>query len=172
VPVRRGPLRATSRGLALSIFDGTKKQHRLAERERSILEYAALLHDVGHHISHIRHHRHSYYLIKNGDLRGFTPEEIEMLANVARYHRRGTPRRKHAGFASLLRGRVARRILAGFLKLADALDRSHRQTVRAVVVRPRRGTVRVVCLARGTSSSRCGGPAAPRSDRRDAGRSR
>ncbi|MBI3450028.1 MAG: Ppx/GppA family phosphatase [Acidobacteria bacterium] len=137
-------------GLALSIFDGTKKRHRLAERERSILEYAALLHDVGHHISHIRHHRHSYYLIKNGDLRGFTPEEIEILANVARYHRRGTPRRKHVGFGSLpAPSRRIVRILAGFLKLADALDRSHRQTVRSVTVKPRRGAVLVVCLATG-----------------------
>ena len=61
--------------------------HGLTDREREWLEYGALLHDVGVHISYERHHRHSYYLIKNGDLRGFEPQEIEVMALIARYHR-------------------------------------------------------------------------------------
>ena len=70
---------------------------RPGRREREWLEYAALLHDIGVHISYERHHRHSYYLIKNGDLRGFEPDEIEVIALVARYHRQATPKKAHEG---------------------------------------------------------------------------
>ena len=79
--------------LALSLFDQTAHRHGLGASARALLEHAALLHDIGHHISYPGHHKHTYYLIKNGDLRGFHPEEIELLANVARYHRRAHPRR-------------------------------------------------------------------------------
>jgi exopolyphosphatase/guanosine-5'-triphosphate,3'-diphosphate pyrophosphatase len=119
--------------LALELFDATRSVHKLAGADRDLLEYASLLHDVGHHISHTQHHKHSYYLVKNGDLRGFTPAEIETMANVARYHRGADPSKKHAGFASLSRddrGRVL--VLAGLLRFAEALDRSHRQRVRGV----------------------------------------
>ena len=75
--------------LAISIFEETRAVHGLTDREREWLEYAALLHDIGMHISYEGHHKHSYYLIKNGDLRGFEPEEVDTIALVARYHRRG-----------------------------------------------------------------------------------
>ena len=75
--------------------------HGLTDREREWLEYAALLHDIGVHISYERHHKHSYYLIKNGDLRGFEPDEIEIIALVARYHRQATPKRRHEGYGDL-----------------------------------------------------------------------
>ncbi|MEQ1912307.1 MAG: Ppx/GppA phosphatase family protein, partial [Vicinamibacterales bacterium] len=74
--------------LALSLFDATRGIHALTDRERAWLEYAALLHDIGVHISYERHHKHSYYLIRNGDLRGFDPADIVMIALIARYHRR------------------------------------------------------------------------------------
>jgi exopolyphosphatase/guanosine-5'-triphosphate,3'-diphosphate pyrophosphatase len=107
----------------------------LGATARALLEHAALLHDIGHHISYPGHHKHAYYLIKNGDLRGFHPGEIELLANIARYHRRGHPRKKHAAFASLPRAsRQVVRVLAGCLRVADVLDRSHRQVVRSLVV--------------------------------------
>ena len=121
--------------LALAIFDATRKDHALGDREREWLEYAALLHDVGVHISYERHHKHSYYLIKHGDLRGFEPEEIEMIALVARYHRQNEPKKSHEGFAAL--GRNERRIvrtLAAMVRLAEALDRSHTQVVSRVHV--------------------------------------
>ena len=70
--------------IAVSIFDQTRSVHGLSDREREWLDYGALLHDVGVHISYERHHRHSYYLIKNGDLRGFDPQEIEVIALLAR----------------------------------------------------------------------------------------
>ena len=87
--------------LALALFDQTRGIHGLTDREREWLEYAALMHDLGGHISYSGHHKHSYYLIKNGDLRGFHPDEIEVMALVARYHRRGTPRRSHDEYARL-----------------------------------------------------------------------
>src|SRR5262245_16385345 len=73
--------------LALALFDQTQHVHGFNAREREWLEYAALMHDLGVHISYPRHHHHSYYLIKNGDLRGFDPEEIEVMGLLARYHR-------------------------------------------------------------------------------------
>ncbi len=124
--------------LALALFDQTRSTHGLTDREREWLEYASLMHDVGAHISFSRHHRHSYYLIKNGDLRGFQPEEIEVMALVARYHRRGTPKRAHEEYARLpapLRRTV--RSLASMLRVAESLDRSHAQVLSKVEVRDR-----------------------------------
>jgi exopolyphosphatase/guanosine-5'-triphosphate,3'-diphosphate pyrophosphatase len=136
--------------LATSLFDQTRDHHGLSDSERALLEYAALLHDIGHHISYPGHHKHTYYLIKNGDLRGFHPAEIEVVANVARYHRRGEPRRKHAAFAALSReSRRTVRVLAGFLRVADALDRSHRQVVRRLTVSKRAGLLRLRGEAKG-----------------------
>ena len=121
--------------LALAIFDQTRTMHGLSEREREWLEYGALMHDLGMHISHARHHLHSYYLIKNGDLRGFDPEEIEVIALIARYHRRGTPKKAHDEYAGLPSGvRRAVRILASILRVAESLDRSHAQVVSALEV--------------------------------------
>jgi exopolyphosphatase/guanosine-5'-triphosphate,3'-diphosphate pyrophosphatase len=138
--------------LAVKLFDATRRRHGLGDAECALLEHAALLHDVGHHISYPGHHKHSYYLIKNGGLRGFSPLEIEVLANIARYHRRGMPRKRHTAFAAL--PRESRRVvcvLAGCLRLADALDRSHRQVVRRLAVADRGSVVRVRCEVEGDS---------------------
>jgi len=124
--------------IALSIFDQTRAAHRLGDREREWLEYGGMLHDVGVHISYERHHRHSYYLIKNGDLRGFTPEEIEVIALIARYHRQATPKKSHEGYC-LLKGSLRRtvRTLSAIVRLAEGLDRSHSQALAGVDVFPR-----------------------------------
>ena len=119
--------------LALALFDQTRSLHGMTDREREWLEFASLLHDIGALISFVRHHRHSYYLIKNGDLRGFHPDEIEVIALVARYHRRGTPKRSHdeyAGLPAALRRTV--RILASILRVAESLDRSHGQVISSL----------------------------------------
>jgi exopolyphosphatase / guanosine-5'-triphosphate,3'-diphosphate pyrophosphatase len=124
--------------LASELFDQTRAVHGLTDREREWLEYAAVLHDVGVHISYESHHKHSYYLIKNGDLRGFDPDEIETIALVARYHRQATPKKRHDGFGGF--GRTRRktiRALAAILRLAESLDRSHQQTVSAVELHDR-----------------------------------
>jgi exopolyphosphatase/guanosine-5'-triphosphate,3'-diphosphate pyrophosphatase len=124
--------------LAGSIFDQTRSVHGLGEREREWLEYAALLHDVGVHISYDRHHRHSYYLIKNGDLRGFDPREVEVIALITRYHRQGTPKKSHEGFGDLgATFRSTVRVLSAIVRLAEGLDRSHAQAVEGIDFFPR-----------------------------------
>ena len=124
--------------LALSIFDQTRSVHGLSDRERDWLEYGALLHDIGVHISYEKHHRHSYYLIKNGDLRGFDPVEIEVIALIARYHRQAKPKKSHDGYGDLT-GPMRRtvRTLAAMVRLADGLDRSHSQTLAGIDLYPR-----------------------------------
>lgn len=123
--------------LALSLFDQLAPLHGMGPVERQILEFAALVHDVGERISFERHERHTHYLVRNADLRGFTREEVELIALVARYHRGGTPKRRHPDFGAL--GKRARRTvrrLAAILRVADGLDRSHFQVVRGVRVTP------------------------------------
>jgi exopolyphosphatase/guanosine-5'-triphosphate,3'-diphosphate pyrophosphatase len=119
--------------LALALFDATRSRHGGSREDRTLLEYAALLHDIGEHIAHRQHHKHSFYLIQNAELRGFDPREIELIANVARYHRGSSPGKKHLTFATLRRRDRARvELLASMLRMAEALDRSHRQRMRAI----------------------------------------
>jgi exopolyphosphatase / guanosine-5'-triphosphate,3'-diphosphate pyrophosphatase len=136
--------------LALTMFDATKKIHGLSDREREWLEYAGLLHDIGNHISYEKHHRHSYYLIKNGDLRGFEPEEIAIIGLITRYHRRAIPQKEHEGMGEL--SKEQRRIiaiLAAFLRLAETLDRSRHGVIRALEIRERLGDLRIKVQAVG-----------------------
>jgi hypothetical protein len=122
----------------MALFDETRAIHGLTDREREWLEYAAILHDIGVHISYEQHHKHSYYLIRNGDLRGFEPEEIETIALIARYHRQAAPKRNHDSFRDLRRKeRSAVRALAAILRLAESLDRSHAQTITGLALHDR-----------------------------------
>jgi exopolyphosphatase/guanosine-5'-triphosphate,3'-diphosphate pyrophosphatase len=124
--------------LSVSLFDQTRGIHGLTDREREWLEYAAVLHDIGVHISYQDHHKHAEYLIRNGDLRGFEPDEIDIIALVARYHRQAAPKRKHGAFGEL--GRKRRRVvrtLAAILRLAENLDRSHTQSVSGLALHDR-----------------------------------
>jgi exopolyphosphatase / guanosine-5'-triphosphate,3'-diphosphate pyrophosphatase len=124
--------------LSLSIFDQTRSAHVLTDLEREWLEFAALLHDIGTHISYPRHHKHSYYLIKNGDLRGFEPAEAEIIALIARYHRKSAPKKSHSDFGALgAKTRRAVRTLAAILRFAETLDRSHAQAVTGVEMHDR-----------------------------------
>jgi len=131
--------------LALSLFDGLAEVHGLGHDEREWLEAGALLANVGLFIAHSRHHQHSYYVIRNSELLGgFTDHEIEIIAQVARYHRRGEPSLKHAPFAALDdRDRDRVRWLAAILRVAIGLDRSHAGTVDAVEVEVSPGEVRI-----------------------------
>jgi exopolyphosphatase / guanosine-5'-triphosphate,3'-diphosphate pyrophosphatase len=113
--------------LALRLFDQTLDLHELAERDREMLEFAALLHDVGQHVSRKGHHRHAAYLVENGELRGFEPSEVAFLAALVRHHRRGDPKSSEARFSALAPDDRARlRKLAALLRVADGLDRGRR----------------------------------------------
>lgn len=115
---------------------------------RLLLEAAALLHDVGYLINYSQHHKHSYHLIAHSDLVGLTPREIELVANVARYHCGVEPRRKHPNFGKLPRADRKRvRRLAAILRVADGLDRNHVQNVRGVTLRVESDTVRFLLEA-------------------------
>jgi exopolyphosphatase / guanosine-5'-triphosphate,3'-diphosphate pyrophosphatase len=123
--------------LALGIFDGMAGRHGLGDDSREALEAAALLANIGLFVSHAGHHKHSYYLIRNSEmLTGFTDREIELIAQVARYHRKSAPRRKHPEFAALDPHDQQRvRVLAGILRVAVGLDRNHAARVEHVAVR-------------------------------------
>ncbi|RNC83379.1 MAG: Ppx/GppA family phosphatase [Balneola sp.] len=116
--------------LALVIFDELYQDLSLTQEDRELLEYAAYLHDIGYHISHKAHHKHALYIIRNSDLMGFRQNEIEIMAHVARYHRRSTPKKRHIEYWGLkpeVRMRIKK--LSGILRVADGLDRSHFQNV-------------------------------------------
>jgi exopolyphosphatase/guanosine-5'-triphosphate,3'-diphosphate pyrophosphatase len=136
--------------LALTMFDATKRIHGLGDKEREWLDYAGLLHDIGNHISYEKHHRHSYYLIKNGALRGFEPDEIAIIALLTRYHRRAIPQREHEGMGELSKAqRRVVTILSAFLRLAETLDRSRHGVIRALEIRERLGELRIKVQAVG-----------------------
>ena len=120
-----------SSDLALRLFDETRTLHGLQTADRDHLEAAGLMHNVGLFISHSAHHKHSYYVIRNNDhLVGFTDHEVEIMALVARYHRKGVPSPKHDEFAELdVADQYRVRVLAGLLRVGIALDRSHARHV-------------------------------------------
>lgn len=116
--------------LSLRLFDALQNEHRLPPRCRLLLHVAALLHEVGGFVNARSHHKHSYYLIANSELFGLRSDEREIVANVARYHRRGMPKSSHLPYMSLPREqRVIVSKLAAILRIADALERGHSQQV-------------------------------------------
>src|SRR3954451_16050760 len=125
--------------LAVELFDATTALHGLDEGCREYLEAAALLANVGLFISHSKHHLHTYYVIRNSErLVGFTDNEIEIIAQVARYHRKSAPKTSHAEFARLdADDQRTVRVLAGLLRVAIGLDRSHDGRVVSVTARVR-----------------------------------
>ncbi|HEY7745557.1 MAG TPA: Ppx/GppA phosphatase family protein [Desulfuromonadales bacterium] len=117
--------------LALRIFDFLAPSCGLDERGRQLLEAASLLHDVGYFISYSQHHKHSYHLIRYASLFDFSPRERELIANLARYHRKGMPKKKHENFANLSpEDQDLVKKLGGILRLADGLDRRRGGQVR------------------------------------------
>ncbi len=123
-------------GLALQLFDQTKYLHKLNGQAREYLEAAAILHEVGSFVSHTQHHRHSYYLIRNAELFGYTENEKEIIANVARYHRKSHPKIKHEGYNLLSNeDKILVSKLASLLRIADGLDRSHASRIQQLKVR-------------------------------------
>lgn len=110
---------------ALSLFDQMKEiLHDWGEEERELLWAAAILHNCGLYVSHSSHHKHSYYLIRHAELLGFTEIELEVLANIARYHRKSKPKKKHEDYKQLPDNyRKIIKQLSAILRIAVALDR-------------------------------------------------
>src|SRR5262249_50869319 len=118
--------------LSLELFDATAELHGVGDDDGELLEFAALLHDIGEQVASSGHHKHGAYLVRNGQLRGFAPAEVELLAAVVRWHRRGEPRVSDE-FPLLDERDMARvRTLDGILRLADGLDRSRNEVVRDI----------------------------------------
>lgn len=112
--------------LALRLFDQMQSEHRLGRRERRLLHVAGLLHDIGMFISNQSHHKHSEYIIRNSEIFGLRPEERDLVATIARYHRRALPKPTHPAYTALSRkDRATVSKVAAILRVADALDRGH-----------------------------------------------
>jgi exopolyphosphatase/guanosine-5'-triphosphate,3'-diphosphate pyrophosphatase len=137
--------------LALQLFDATADVHGLGADAREYLEAASLLANVGLSISHAKHHKHTYYVIRNSDrLVGLTDHEIELIALIARYHRKSGPKPSHPEWAALDPDDQALvRACAAILRVAIGLDRGHESRVRAVgaEVTPERVTITAVPAA-------------------------
>ncbi len=134
--------------LALRVWDQVSPGAGLPPEGRGLLEAAALLHDVGYAVGYEGHHRHAYSLILHADLPGFSAREVRLVANIARYHTGGRPKKKHRNFRELPReDRRLVRALAAVLRIADGLDRAHGRDVRDAVVRRRAGGTTLVVHA-------------------------
>ena len=110
---------------ALSLFDQTQGLlHHWGSQERQLLWAAAILHNCGHYVGHSAYHKHSYYLIRNGELLGYTETEIEIIANLARYHRKSAPKKKHDNYRNLPSKKYRHLVdqVSALLRLAVALD--------------------------------------------------
>ena len=119
--------------LSRMLFRALQAEHQLGYRYEILLYVAALLHDVGHAVSARSHHKHSMYLINNGDLFGLSQKDVLLAALIARYHRRSSPKPVHEGYATLdWEGRSHVAKMAALLRLADALDRTSSQRVKDI----------------------------------------
>jgi exopolyphosphatase/guanosine-5'-triphosphate,3'-diphosphate pyrophosphatase len=134
--------------LATQIFNQLAEPYDLPREGREVLQAAALLHDIGYMIGHAKHHKHAYHLIMHGDLPAFSAREVELIANVARYHRRAYPKKKHQNFSRLNKpDRQLVRHLSGILRVADGLDRTHTQAVTSVDCEIKRKSIRMSVTA-------------------------
>ncbi len=139
------------RELGLMLFDHLQSVHHLPVQARVQLEAAALLHDLGHRVSHRGHHKHGEYLALNGDIPGLHGRDRTIVAAIVRYHnRKSEPASHHPAYSSLNNNdqRVARR-LASFLRVAEGLDHSHRQRILDLRASFQKGGVTFQVEARG-----------------------
>jgi exopolyphosphatase/guanosine-5'-triphosphate,3'-diphosphate pyrophosphatase len=139
--------------LATQLFDELEEPLNLQPEWRRYLEFASLLANVGVVVSHAKHHLHSYYLIRNSELMGLTDQEVEIIAQVARYHRKSVPKREHAEFSAL--STTDQRIvqsLAGILRIAIGLDRTYDARVKSASVKVSANELLIAAKSRGKKS--------------------
>ena len=135
---------------ALDLFDKTKKLHRLGDENKLLLMAAAQLHDIGQFVNYASHHKHSYYLIKSSQLIGLRPEQVELIANISRYHRKAMPKLTHESYRLLpIRERVLVSKLAALLRVADAMDHDHSSKVESFRIQYERPHFSVKLIGQG-----------------------
>jgi exopolyphosphatase / guanosine-5'-triphosphate,3'-diphosphate pyrophosphatase len=142
------------RELSVLLFDQLQPVHHLPAQSRVLLEAGALLHDTGHMISHRGHHKHGEYLVLNGDIPGMEGRDRAIVAGLVRYHnRKSDPAGHHVAYSSLNNSdkRIARR-LSAILRIAEALDHSHRQRVTQLRAAFQRAAVGLQITARGDAT--------------------
>jgi exopolyphosphatase / guanosine-5'-triphosphate,3'-diphosphate pyrophosphatase len=123
------------RKLALTLFDQLQTVHRLERKERLYLEVASILHDVGTFISDRSHHKHAQYIISSSEIFGLSRSDMNLIANIARYHRKSPPTRSHLPYISLDReSRMIVSKLAAILRIADALDQDYSNKIKTLKV--------------------------------------
>ena len=133
--------------LSSIIFDQTKGTlHNYGEKEKELLEAAAILHDIGTLVTHNDHHKHSYYLIRHSGLLGFNDEEVELIANIARYHRQSNPKDNHPNFQNLPREhKKLVKELSSFLRIAEGLDKGHKCAIKDIEISPNSSKKKLKC---------------------------
>ncbi len=134
--------------MAERIFDELAPIYDLKRSARTLLSAAALLHDVGYHISHEAHHKHSLYLIKHSALTGFSEAEKLIIANVARYHRKAFPKKSH-DFYTMLRRDERKTVdrLSSILRIADGLDRGYESRVEDIKISKSENKLKLILVS-------------------------
>jgi exopolyphosphatase/guanosine-5'-triphosphate,3'-diphosphate pyrophosphatase len=122
--------------LALSIFDGLQEHYHFNEKERVYLETACILHDIGIFVSPTNHHKHSAQLIRSSEILGLQQNEMELIAQIARYHRKSSPKASHDEYSELpIEEKLIVSRLASIIRIADAMDSTHSQIVEGLKLR-------------------------------------
>lgn len=136
--------------LAEKLFDELKLLHNLSDEKKKLLLYAAMLHDTGFLISADSHHKHSADFILNSKIPGINANEKEIIANVARYHRKSLPSAKHKIYKNLSdHDKKTVSALAAILRIADGLDRTHLSLVKDIKIKTEKNRVTIICLSSG-----------------------
>ncbi len=136
--------------MASTLFHELQPLHQLSPGYGKLLEAAAYLHDIGHYVNDVSHHKHSYYLVSNSDISGFTRTELEFIANLCRYHRKAAPSPEHANLRALgQEERLALLLMIPLLRIADSLDRSGEQRIQTIDCQIRNGQALIQLHAAG-----------------------
>jgi len=136
--------------LSLSLFDQLAEEHKIAKESRLLLHVAGVLHDIGTYIRASGHHKHGQYIVENSEIFGLNHDQIAIISNLVRYHRKAMPTPRHFSYISLSRdNRILVLKLSAILRVADAIDRGHSQRVEEVDVQIRGEELFLNCKRKG-----------------------